>query len=49
MINKNDCYDCDNCIWDSANFKWLCNVTQLFVPKQGLVEEDECPNFKYEE
>jgi len=53
MINKNDCFDCANCIirkedWFKRDRKWFCEVTGEPIPKDGT-QENDCVNFKYEE
>ncbi|CAK7002166.1 hypothetical protein [Tissierella sp.] len=49
MINKNDCFDCDNSIREGMldpNSKWICEVTLKEIPEDGIQEHD-CPYFKY--
>jgi hypothetical protein len=48
MINKNDCFDCANCR-PIFSGEWICDVTQENIPEQGIVEDGDCENFKYEE
>ena len=51
-INKNDCLDCNNCIKNIYNNKWICEKgNKINTDKNGIVQalEDECNDFEYEE
>jgi len=51
MINKNDCFDCANCIPKdlfSKKSEWVCKITKEAISNDGIKDE-ECIDFEYEE
>lgn len=50
LINKNDCFDCANCVPKdllNKNTEWVCKVVDK--PITEIFIEEECPNFEYED
>lgn len=51
-INKNDCLDCGNCIFNMRKYKFICDIgNEIKYDSSGIVEilDEDCEDFKYED